>query len=78
VAYTGEALLDGRASLVFASWSWLNGGYIGRARALLALPDGKLDLLALIKSGVTLGLDLRVVDEQVLTPTVRSDETESL
>ena len=65
-------------TLVFRSWSWLDGGYIGRARPLLALPDGKLDLLAFIERGITLGFDLRVVDEQILAAAIRSDETESL
>jgi hypothetical protein len=56
----------------------LYGGYAGRARTLLALPDCKLDLLTLIERGIALCLDLRVVDEQVFAALIRSDKTESL
>jgi hypothetical protein len=64
--------------LVQALVSTLYGSHTGCTRALLALSNLELDLLTFIERGVTLGFDLRVVDEQVLAAVIRSDETESL
>src|SRR5207237_9004534 len=47
------------------------------ARALLTLDDLELDLRALLERAVSLGLDVRVVHEQILTG-VRRDEPEAL
>ena len=57
---------------------WLDGSHARRTRTLLALSDSKLDLLAFIERGIALGLDLRVMDEQIFAALVRSDEAESL
>jgi len=53
-------------------------GDVRRTRAPFALSDFEIDRLALIERGVTLGFDLRVVDEQVFAATSRANKAKSL
>ena len=57
---------------------WLDRGYVGRTRALLALSDLELDLLAFIQRCIACCLDLRVMDKQVIAAIVRGNKTISL
>jgi hypothetical protein len=52
--------------------------HVRRLRALGTLLDVELDLLALGEAAEALGLDGRVVDEDVLAAAVRSDEAKAL
>jgi hypothetical protein len=56
----------------------LGGSDVGCAGAFLALAYRELDRLAFVEGGVSLGLDLRVMDEEVLAAIGRTDKTESL
>src|SRR5690606_28580498 len=63
-----------------SSWWSVSSGKpdVGGLGTLLALRDLELNALTLFESAVTLGLDSRVVREDVLSAVVGGDEAESL
>jgi hypothetical protein len=52
--------------------------YVGRTRALFALSNIKLNLLAFLKIGVAGRLDFGVVDEQILAAVIGRDKSKAL
>jgi len=54
------------------------GTNVGRLGALAALARDELDLLTLLKGAEPLRLDVGVVDEEILAPVIRRDESVAL
>ena len=52
--------------------------YISRTWAFLALSDLERNLLTFVKAGVAIGLDFRVVYEQIIAATIGSDKSKAL
>src|SRR5210317_1659167 len=56
----------------------LDGNHVIRTWTFFTLPNVIRDLLILIKAGIALCSNLRIVDEQISRSVFRSDETKSL